>query len=353
MAKLGRPKKDAGVEAGADAPVSPFNLQNFVKGLAKDRPDAEIQLLGDSDGEGSSFTVPWWIPTGMMSLDWVMGGGIPGGRLIEIFSNNPSEGKTAHCALFAAASQKAGGLVLLIDTESGTLIDRLETLGVDKTQLIVMQPDSMEKVFDSVDIFIKEARKSGFAGPLVILWDSVAATPTNSQVEATYEKELYAPQARVLSAGMRKLMPTLRDNSATLICANQTRENIGVSFGEQKSTVGGLGLKFYAHIRLALARLSNVKNAATEITGIEIQVTAKKNKLTRPFKKTVYVLDFKDGFDYMGSEFALATEKGLIIENGKGYYSFTDMADVKFRESAYRDHRTPQFIEKLKAVVKV
>jgi recombination protein RecA len=199
-----------------------------------------------------------------MSLDWVMGGGIPGGRLIEIFSNNPSEGKTAHCALFAAAAQKAGGLVLLIDTESGTLIERLETLGVDKDQLIISQPDSMEKVFDTVDTFIKEARKSGFAGPLVILWDSVAATPTNSQIEASFEKEMYAPQARVLSAGMRKLMPALRDNAATLICANQTRENIGVSFGEQKSTVGGLGLKFYAHIRLSLARLSNVKSGDSD-----------------------------------------------------------------------------------------
>ena len=350
---MGRPRKNSTGTEQAEGPAPSFNLQNFVKGLSKDRPDAEIQLLGDSDGEGSSFTVPYWVPTGLMSLDWVLGGGLPGGRLIEIFSNNPSEGKTAHCALFASAVQKAGGLVLLIDTESGTLIDRLETLGVDKDELVISQPSSMEKVFDCIDIFIKEVRKGGFTGPLVVLWDSVAATPTNSQVEATFEKELYAPQARVLSAGMRKLMPTLRDNAATLVCSNQTRENIGVSFGEQKSTVGGLGLKFYAHIRLSLARLSNIKSSDSEITGIEIQVTAKKNKLTRPFKKTTYVLDFKEGFDFIGSEFSLALEKGLIIENGKGFYSFTDNAEQKFRESAYVTHRTPEFVEKLKILVKL
>lgn len=350
MAKQGRPRKVE--EAGADAPAVPFNLQNFVKDLSKDKPDSEIQLLGDADGAGSSFTVPWWVPTGLMGLDWVTGGGIPGGRVIEIFSNNPSEGKTAHCALFAAAIQKAGGVVLLIDTESGTLVERLTTLGVDTTQLVISQPDSMEQVFDTAHTFIEDIRKQGFEGPLAIIWDSVAATPTKTQLEATYEKEMYAPQARVLSSGMRKLMPALRDNNATLIAANQTRENIGVSFGETKQTVGGMGLKFYAHIRLGLARLSNIKDSDSKVTGIEIQVTGKKNKLTRPFKKTTYVLNFDGGFDFIGSEFALAVEKGLIIENGKGYYSFTSDATVKFRESAYKDHRTPEFIEKLTASVK-
>ena len=352
---MGRPRKNpVSTEPGLDGgPVSPFNLNAFVKNLAKDKPESEIQLLADSDGESSSFNVPWWVPTGMMSLDWVMGGGIPGGRVIEIFSNNPSEGKTAHCALFTAAIQQAGGLVLLIDTESGTLVDRLTALGVNTDELIISQPDSMEAVFDVSHTFIEDVRKAGFTGPLVIIWDSVAATPTKSQLEATYEKEMYAPQARVLSSGMRKLMPVLRDNAATLIAANQTRENIGVSFGDTKSTVGGLGLKFYAHVRLALARLSNVKNSSSEITGIEIQVTAKKNKLTRPFKKTSYVLSFDTGFDKMGSEFALALEKGLIMENGKGYYSFKDNADVKFRESAYPEHRTEEFVAKLASVVKL
>jgi recombination protein RecA len=349
MAKLGRPKKNVDSEAGE--PASPFNLQNFVKNMAKDKPDAEIQLLGESDGASSSFTVPWWIPSGLMGLDWVLGKGIPGGRIIEVFSNNPSEGKSALCALFAGAIQKAEGVVLLIDTESGSLIDRMETLGVQTDNLIISQPDSMEQVFDVIHTFIEEVRKDGFAGPVAIIWDSVAATPTKSQIEATYDQNLYAPQARILSSGLRKLMPVLRDNNATLIAANQVRENIGVAFGETKSTVGGMGLKFYAHTRLGLARLSNIKNSNNEADGIEIQITAKKNKLTRPFKKTVVNLLFKDGFDRLGSEFTYAVERGFIQENGKGYYSFSTDLTKKFRESAYAENRTDEFIEKLKASI--
>lgn len=344
---MGRPRKNPVEEPGA-TPASPFNLQTFIKNLSKDKPDAEIQLLGEINDEGSSFTVPWWIPSGLIGLDWVIGKGIPGGRVVEVFSNNPSEGKSALCALFAGAIQKAGGLVMLIDTESGTLVDRMETLGVDTSNLIISQPDSMEQVFDTIHTFIEEVRKDGFNAPVAVIWDSVAATPTNSQLEATYEKEQYAPQARVLSSGLRKLMPVLRDNNATLIAANQVREAIGVAFGETKQTVGGMGMKFYAHVRLGLVRLSTLKDSKNEAEGIEIQITAKKNKLTRPFKKTSVKLYFKDGFDQLGSEFNFAYEKGLIVDNGKGYYSFADDLDKKFRESAYSEHRTEEFVQKLK-----
>jgi recombination protein RecA len=350
---LGRPKKNAVVEPGLDAPVLPFSLQNFVKSMAKDKPDSEIQLLGESDGINSSFSVPYWIPTGLLGLDYVLGGGIAGGRVYEIFSNSPSEGKSAVCALIAAATQRAGGVALLIDTESGTLVERLETLGVDTKDLIISQPDCLEQVFDVMHTFIEEIRAQGFTGPVVIVFDSVAATPTKSQNEAAYDKDLYAPQARVLSSGLRKLMPVLRDNGAVLVAANQVRENIGISFGDSKSTVGGLGLKFFAHVRIALARLSNNKLSSGEITGIEIQALAKKNKLTRPFKKTVFTLNFKDGFDFIGSEFNFAVEKGEIVENKQGYYSFKDNMEKKFRASAYGEHRTEEFTEKLKSMVKL
>lgn len=349
---MGRPKKV--VTEQVEGPAPSFNLQNFVKNMAKDKPEAEIQLLGESDGVSSSFTVPWWIPTGLLGLDYVLGGGIPGGRIIEIFSNNPSEGKTATCALLAAAAQKAGGLVLLIDTESGTLIERLNTLGVDINQLIISQPDSLEQVFDVIHTFIEAARTDGFSGPILIVFDSVAATPTKSQLEATYEQNLYAPAARVLSSGLRKLMPILRDTNSTLVCANQVREIIGgVAFGETKQTTGGMGLRFFCHIRLALSRLSNLKNDKNEVEGIEVKINAKKNKLTRPFKSTVVKLMFKNGFDFIDNEFNFALEKAEIVENGKGYYSFKDNMEKKFRASAYPEYRTVEFTEKLKTLVKL
>lgn len=352
---MGRPpgklKKNVVAEPGLDAPASPFSLQNFVKSLAKENPDSELQLLG-AGSESRTFGVKWWIPTGLLSLDYVMGGGIPSGRVIEIFSNNPSEGKTAHCALFAAAVQKAGGLCLLIDTESGVLIERLITLGVNTDDLVIAQPSTMEEVFNTIHIFIEEIRKQGFTGPLVAIWDSVAATATQSQLEAPYDQNLYAPQARVLSSGLRKLLPVLRESDATLICANQVRETMA-TYGEQRQSVGGMGLRFYATVRLGLSKVSNVKTSTNEITGIEVSITAKKNKITRPFKKATYVLNFKNGFDHMGSEFAFAREMGLIVENGKGYYSFVDNADKKFRESAYPEYRTNEFVEKLKSMVRL
>ncbi len=345
---MGRPRKNVVIETGADAPVSPFNLKTFIKKLSKDKPDAEVQLLGEASTESSSFSVPWWIPSGLMGLDYVLGKGIPGGRIIEVFSNNPSEGKTSIVALLSGAVQKAGGIVLLIDTESGAMIDRMTTLGIDINDLVVSQPENMEQVFDVIHTFIEEVRKDGFIGPVVACWDSVAATPTRTQLEATYEKEQYAPQARVLSSGLRKLMPILRENNATLLCANQVREAIGVAFGETKQTVGGMGLRFYSHIRLGLSRTTTLKDANNSPIGITILAKAKKNKLTRPFKETSINLMFDNGFDYIGSEFTYAYERGFIVDNGKGYYSFSDCMDKKFRESAYPEYRTEAFIEKLK-----
>ena len=266
------------------------------------------------------------ISTGCLSLDVALGvGGIPRGRVVEIYGPE-SSGKTTLALHIVAEAQKAGGFAAFIDAEHAVDPDYSKRLGVNTEELLISQPDSGEQALEICETLVR-------SGALhVIVIDSVAALVPRAELEGDMGDSHMGLQARLMSQALRKLTGTVSRSNTTVIFINQIREKIGVMFGNPETTPGGRALKFYASIRLEIRKITTIKDGA-EMVGSRVRVRVVKNKVAPPFKKSEFDIMYGQGISYVGDIIDLAVE-GNIVEKTGAWYSYDDMKIGQGRENA-------------------
>ena len=266
------------------------------------------------------------ISTGCLSLDVALGvGGIPRGRVVEIYGPEAS-GKTTLALHIVAEAQKAGGFAAFIDAEHAVDPDYSKKLGVNTEELLISQPDTGEQALEICETLVR-------SGALhVIVIDSVAALVPRAELEGDMGDSHMGLQARLMSQALRKLTGTVSRSNTTVIFINQIREKIGVMFGNPETTPGGRALKFYSSVRLEIRRITTIKDGA-EMVGSRVRVKVVKNKVAPPFKKSEFDIMYGQGISYVGDIIDLAVE-GNIVEKTGAWYSYDDMKIGQGRENA-------------------
>ena len=266
------------------------------------------------------------ISTGCLSLDVALGvGGIPRGRVVEIYGPE-SSGKTTLALHIVAEAQKAGGFAAFIDAEHAVDPDYSKRLGVNTEELLISQPDTGEQALEICETLVR----SGALDVIVI--DSVAALVPRAELEGDMGDSHMGLQARLMSQALRKLTGTVSRSNTTVIFINQIREKIGVMFGNPETTPGGRALKFYSSVRLEIRRITTIKDG-TEMVGSRVRVKVVKNKVAPPFKKSEFDIMYGLGISYVGDIIDLAVE-GNIVEKTGAWYSYDDMKIGQGRENA-------------------
>ena len=266
------------------------------------------------------------ISTGCLSLDVALGvGGIPRGRVVEIYGPE-SSGKTTLALHIVAEAQKAGGFAAFIDAEHAVDPDYSKKLGVNTEELLISQPDTGEQALEICETLVR----SGALDVIVI--DSVAALVPRAELEGDMGDSHMGLQARLMSQALRKLTGTVSRSNTTVIFINQIREKIGVMFGNPETTPSGRALKFYSSVRLEIRRITTIKDG-TEMVGSRVRVKVVKNKVAPPFKKSEFDIMYGQGISYVGDIIDLAVE-GNIVEKTGAWYSYDDMKIGQGRENA-------------------
>ncbi len=252
------------------------------------------------------------ISTGCISLDAAIGiGGVPRGRIIEIFGPE-SSGKTTVCLHVIAEAQKNGGLAAFVDTEHALDINYAQRLGVDLNNLLLSQPEFGEQALEIVETLVR----SGAIDVVVV--DSVAALTPRVEIEGDMGDAQMGSQARLMSQAMRKLNASIGKSKTTVIFTNQLRSKIGVIYGNPETTTGGNALKFYASVRIDIRRKEVIKEGQ-EITGNRVRCKIVKNKVAPPFKEVEFDIMYNEGISKLGDLMDVATEFGIIGKSGSWY----------------------------------
>ncbi len=252
------------------------------------------------------------IPTGSIALDVALGiGGLPRGRVIEIFGPE-SSGKTTVALHAIANAQRAGGIAAFIDAEHALDPDYAHALGVDTDALLVSQPDTGEQALEIADMLVR----SGALDVIVI--DSVAALVPRAEIEGEMGDSHVGLQARLMSQALRKITGALNNSGTTAIFINQLREKIGVMFGSPETTSGGRALKFYSSVRLDVRRIESLKDG-TDAVGNRTRVKVVKNKVSAPFKQAEFDIMYGKGISREGSLIDVGVEQNIIRKSGAWY----------------------------------
>jgi len=253
------------------------------------------------------------IPTGSIALDLALGvGGIPRGRITEIYGPE-SSGKTTLCYHIIAEAQKAGGIAAFVDTEHALDPSYARKCGVDLENLFISQPDTGEQALEITETLVR----SGAVDVVVV--DSVAALVPRAEIDGDMGDAHVGLQARLMSQALRKLTSAINRSHTSVIFTNQLRMKIGVMFGNPETTSGGRALKFYASVRLEIRRVDSIKNGQ-DITGSRSRVKVVKNKVAPPFKQAEFDIMYAEGISAAGSVLDVGVELGVVRKSGAWFY---------------------------------
>ena len=266
------------------------------------------------------------IPTGSLSLDIALGvGGVPKGRILEIYGPE-SSGKTTVCLHIIAEAQRKGGICGFVDVEHALDPAYARKIGVDVDNLYVSQPDTGEQALEITEALVRSGAMD------VVVVDSVAALVPRAEIEGEMGDSHMGLQARLMSQALRKLAGAVKNSGTCLIFTNQLRQKIGVMFGNPETTTGGMALKFYASVRLDIRRIQSIKQGA-EVVGNRTRVTVKKNKVAPPFRVAEFDIMYNEGISTSGDLVDLGVEHGVIDKRGS-FYSYGDVRLGQGRENS-------------------
>ena len=283
------------------------NIEDTIDAIKTKFGDDAIMKLGDKPRVNVDV-----IPTGSIGLDAALGvGGLPRGRIIEIFGPE-SSGKTTLALHAVAEAQKKGGICAYIDAEHAMDPEYAKKLGVKIDELLISQPDTGEQALEIVESLVRSGKID------IVVIDSVAALTPKDEIEGDMGQAQMGKQARLMSQALRKLTAIAAKSKTVIIFINQIRMQLGVMFGNPETTPGGKALKFYTSVRLDIRRIAQIKKG-DEVVGGRVRVKVVKNKVAAPFKQTEFDLMYNEGISREGEIIVLGEKYGIIKKSGNSY----------------------------------
>jgi recombination protein RecA len=314
-------------------------LQLAVDQIEKQFGKGSIMRLGENHTADIETT-----PTGSISLDLALGGGIPRGRIIEIYGPE-SSGKTTVCLHAVAEVQKSGGTAAYVDAEHALDPAYAKKIGVDTNNLLLSQPDSGEQALEVVEALVRSNAVD------IIVVDSVAALVPQAEIEGDMGDAHMGLQARLMIQALRKLTGVISRTKCTVVFVNQLRMKIGVMFGNPETTTGGQALKFYSSVRMDIRRISQIKQADAVI-GNHVRIKVVKNKVAPPFREAEFDIMYNQGISREGDVIDLAAAHEVVQKSG-AWYEYKGEKIAQGREAAKKYlHDNPKVLEEVAKATK-